>query len=340
MNKWEFLQILRESLTQMPEEEVNAAIRYYEEYFDEAGEENEARVLQELGSPEQVAKQILAEGGIKDNIKEYRKNNNKGGNQNTVWIAIILVLSMCVIGAAFKKYSSNKIGINKTQNGAQTQVNHSDTKTINGKYIDVNTALEAFDRIDVEVDMMDVEIRTGKEYKIELHYNSACKMDYAVNNKVLKCIQKNNEQLKNSKNKMTIYVPEGTTVNDIVINSGMGRNRLTNIAATDVTVSSGMGDMDAIDVKLGEIKAELGMGNIDIEGSIAGNIDLDDGMGNMKLDLTGKRTDYNYDLDSGLGKIEVDGVKAGNIEEYKEDNNAESEIKADNGMGNIKITFK
>lgn len=63
MNKDQFLQRLSELLDQLSPEERRDAIRYYVEYFDEAGPENETRILLELGSPEETAAAILADYG-------------------------------------------------------------------------------------------------------------------------------------------------------------------------------------------------------------------------------------------------------------------------------------
>ncbi len=58
MNKDTFLQRLRELLAGIPAMEAQEAIQYYEDYFADAGVENEAKVLEELGSPEKVAENI------------------------------------------------------------------------------------------------------------------------------------------------------------------------------------------------------------------------------------------------------------------------------------------
>lgn len=59
MTAYEYLNALRQALEVLPDEERANAIRYYEEYFLDAGAENEARVIEELGAPELVAQQIL-----------------------------------------------------------------------------------------------------------------------------------------------------------------------------------------------------------------------------------------------------------------------------------------
>lgn len=61
MNGYEYLNALREALEVLPEDERASAIRYYEEYFMDAGPENEAKVIAELGSPEEVAQNIVNE---------------------------------------------------------------------------------------------------------------------------------------------------------------------------------------------------------------------------------------------------------------------------------------
>lgn len=61
MNRSDFILRLEQALGGMPEEERRRAVEYYENYFDEAGPENEADVLRTLGAPEKVAADILRE---------------------------------------------------------------------------------------------------------------------------------------------------------------------------------------------------------------------------------------------------------------------------------------
>lgn len=61
MNRTEYMAALRRALSALPEEERASALRYYEEYFDDAGPENEQKVIADLGAPEKVAEQILAD---------------------------------------------------------------------------------------------------------------------------------------------------------------------------------------------------------------------------------------------------------------------------------------
>lgn len=61
MSRWEFMRRLEELLSDISPSEREEALQYYNDYFNDAGRENEQEVIQALGSPEQVA-QIVKEG--------------------------------------------------------------------------------------------------------------------------------------------------------------------------------------------------------------------------------------------------------------------------------------
>ncbi len=64
MSKEAFIRRLRELLAGLPQSEASEAIQYYEDYFADAGVENEEKVIEELGSPEKVAANIRADLGM------------------------------------------------------------------------------------------------------------------------------------------------------------------------------------------------------------------------------------------------------------------------------------
>ena len=86
MNKIEFMSQLKIHLRKLPFDEVREAVDYYEQYFDDAGEENEQAVISELGSPSAVASQIIASFAV-----NTEKSAKKG--LATAWMAILAVFS-------------------------------------------------------------------------------------------------------------------------------------------------------------------------------------------------------------------------------------------------------
>lgn len=61
MSRREFMEELKKLLSGISNEERDEALKYYEDYFEEAGSGNEEQVIQELGSPQKVAAMIKAD---------------------------------------------------------------------------------------------------------------------------------------------------------------------------------------------------------------------------------------------------------------------------------------
>lgn len=90
MNRQEFMKRLEELLSGISPEEREEALAYYRNYFEDAGVENEEKVLRELESPEKLAESIRA-GLQEDGVyaqpvvlekSEYEQGQNTQ-NQNT-----------------------------------------------------------------------------------------------------------------------------------------------------------------------------------------------------------------------------------------------------------------
>ena len=80
MNRVEFIQQLERLLMDIPEHDRLDAIAYYNDYFDEAGIENEAQVIRELGSPEKVATTIKMDLNASGNTEaEYTEHGYEDG---------------------------------------------------------------------------------------------------------------------------------------------------------------------------------------------------------------------------------------------------------------------
>lgn len=82
MNKAAYIAALRQELLALPESEREAAVLYYSEYFDDAGPEQEEAVAAELGSPEEVARNILnSVPGVPEPL--YRQRTNAGSSSGS-----------------------------------------------------------------------------------------------------------------------------------------------------------------------------------------------------------------------------------------------------------------
>ncbi len=86
MNKLEYMEQLKERLKRLPKKDFMLAVEYYEEYFADAGVENEAKAIEDLGSPQEAAEQIIRDMALSYS-KEPVKNVARGFN--SLWVVLL-----------------------------------------------------------------------------------------------------------------------------------------------------------------------------------------------------------------------------------------------------------
>ncbi|MDD6038941.1 MAG: DUF1700 domain-containing protein [bacterium] len=123
MNKEQFLFQLEQLLLDISENERKEAVEYYRSYFEDAGTDDEAKVIEELGSPKKVAASIkegLQDGkgtvgeppqvtGSYYDAKGEKSESKKRGKmeERSKWILILIVAVFTfpvwigVVGGAF-----------------------------------------------------------------------------------------------------------------------------------------------------------------------------------------------------------------------------------------------
>ena len=74
MNRTEYMRELDALLHGISKEEREEAMQYYNDYFDDAGSENEEKVIEELGSPAKLAETIRA--GMRRKVMESTESED------------------------------------------------------------------------------------------------------------------------------------------------------------------------------------------------------------------------------------------------------------------------
>lgn len=101
MNREKYMRCLQRRLRKLPKEDYERAIAYFTEYFDEAGSEREAQAIEDLGSPELAADQVIRDFAVK-NAEELVKNVKRGFS--ALWIGILAIFAAPIalpLAAAF-----------------------------------------------------------------------------------------------------------------------------------------------------------------------------------------------------------------------------------------------
>lgn len=93
MSRKEFMERLEQLLMDIPQEERIEALAYYNGYFEDAGVENEERIIRELESPEAVAAIIKADIGVEEEKEAAGSNEDPNRTLKIVLLVIVAVLT-------------------------------------------------------------------------------------------------------------------------------------------------------------------------------------------------------------------------------------------------------
>ena len=91
MTRSEYLSELTSHLISLPKEERDMAVKFYEEYFDEAGPENEQAVIADLGKPFNLARSIIGETSLysKSTVYlQYKESKPMPQNNTSVFASL------------------------------------------------------------------------------------------------------------------------------------------------------------------------------------------------------------------------------------------------------------
>ena len=93
MNKEQYMKMLKKKLKHLPKNEFGKAIEYFEEYFAEAGVEHEQQAIEDLGTPDEAAANIIQNIAVRNTLEPIR-DVKKG--VNAVWVGILAVFAVPV----------------------------------------------------------------------------------------------------------------------------------------------------------------------------------------------------------------------------------------------------
>ena len=188
-----------------------------------------------------------------------------------------------------------------------------------------------------------------------------------TNNKDINCKQNNqNLQIKekqhnwlsrNNKGDLVVYIPENLEFEKVKINAGAGKIQIENIntenlylelgagetiieklnVKDDCKIESGAGKVSIISGNINELNLDMGVGKFEITSAITGNSKINAGIGNLELNIKGHKENYTIKADKGIGSIKIDGKEMADDVTYGD---GENSIKIDGGIGSIKIDFE
>lgn len=251
---------------------------------------------------------------------------------------LIITIISCIM-FAFKFFGSF-LGLTKSDN----------TKSAEKVLIeDINNNLRY---LDVDVATINVQIKTGKTFKVETNSDY---IDIKQNNSKVFVIEKDHNLFgrKNDKT-LTIYIPEDLTLDEVKLECGIGNVDISSInllkgdfnfgignavinyinVTNELSLDGGIGNTTIKNGLINNLELDTGMGNTKLDVELVGNNKIDSGVGKVELNLLPSVSGYSFKVDKGIGSVKYNDKKMGNETQFGFGSNI---IEIDGGMGEIVI---
>ena len=344
MDKLTYLAELAEGLARwVPERERQDILRYYAEYFEEAGPEREAEVIRELGDPWALSSRLAVEGG-------YVTQEQAGGwtppkKKKWPWVlAVCAVLAVALIGSIVS--AATALGQYIWRNNvAQTPVQTQDVaaiveegtgfessdngityiegeKTPDGSFVGFWTRedgnLDTFNSIDVDISFGAVTVTAGDDYTLDIQQVGdlgGYKLKWYVKDGVLTFRDESPKGFQLELNGLTgehslnvgITVPGDAQLDKLNIKTNLGNIFLSELAVEKkLDVKTNLGDVELYGVRAQEAKAKSDLGNVGCYGAqVEKELTLDSSLGDVALGMEELWEGVEIDLETSMGQVEA-----------------------------------
>ena len=304
MDKITYLAELAEGLARwVPERDRQDILRYYAEYFDEAGPDREAEVVAELGDPWALSCRLAVEGGYvtQEQAESWRPRRKR----RKVWPFVVAgVLLVCVLPVVviITGAIGSVIGINLLGTASNRHVTYEAPTAIVGdaEYVDgssvVESSLDAFREIDAEISLGTIHVvGGGEDFALRIEgsgegYLDGYYVDWEVQDGVLRLWDGGTggrrigfEGLEGAVEVM-VTVPYDAALEGLRIKTDCGQVSLRELDVTGpVSAETDLGDVDCFAVRAAgrvTLKTDLGDIALDAFGS-GGEFELNTACGDI-----------------------------------------------------------
>lgn len=171
----------------------------------------------------------------------------------------------------------------------------------------------SFNELDIDIKNSSLIIKTGDEFLVETNSeNISCNNE--GNKLVIKESKSSFLKTKDIKT-VTIYIPNNMFLNEIDLETGVGK----------VTIKNG---------NFSNLDLDTGLGEVNITSLIKTVGKIDTGVGNLNLNLIGK--DYKIKVNKGLGVTKINGNE---VSDNQVLGNGNAFVFVDGGIGKIDINY-
>ena len=327
MDKITYLAELAEGLARwVPYRERQDILRWYAEYFEEAGPEREAEVVAELGDPWALSCRLAVEGGYVTEEKAASWRPKKRWPKILIGTAVGLTVFTLVFGSGLLGLTVLQIvtGFTLRTNAVTQAVPETvydwsvspvwgeyelfmeDPEGAMGYYLLDGESMAPFSTIDADISLGNIEVVAGDDFTLSIRRGEALlgyEPELSVRDGVLRL--RDSDQTRVIVNSWDDLKNLFSTVDQTAIYVTI--TVPVNARLDEVSVRTGLGDVLLYGVNAETVTAETGMGNVECyEAWNVKQMELNTGMGNVNLLLSEVRQPgADISLESGMGNVEA-----------------------------------
>ncbi len=305
MDKLTYLAELAEGLARwVPERERQDILRYYAEYFDEAGPDKEGQVVAELGDPWALSCRLAVEGGYvtQQGADSWTPRQNKRKRWPLVLagtVACVAIVSLSVgqmasdVGRAFGRWVSDQtanvaqveegIGFVTLPQEPSVEYEYIEGKgTMSGFWTQRDGCLDPFLSIDANIKLGNITVTEGDDFTLYVQYPSTLGrvLEWEVKDGVLKI--RDSDAMshveinswddfgnlfggRSEAARVDITVPAGTLLETLELRTDLGNVSLSGLEAKKIEGKTSMGNVECYELQARKrLTLKTAMGNVNL----------------------------------------------------------------------------
>ena len=298
MTRNEYLLNLKYELRTLPVEEQEDALEFYRGYFEEA--DNDEQVMQEFGSPEELAKSIIEKFASVPEVRKTQQNKTQDGS--------------------YGKFNDEEIrSLDISLGASEIVMTKGDSFSIDYRGLDigdVTCTVSPFGTLSIENTN---HLPKFSNFSFWSHHR--------------------NEGHLTSHPRILIKIPDNTKFDLVKIHIGAGDFRMKDLSLSSSRsyIDVGAGNLILESFHSGSTEFRCGMGNISFTGSVAELVKVDCGVGNVELKLKGNPDEYSIAAKVGLGSVKFNQIKKDGLGTLECPNMLQNHFSVNCGIGNVSI---
>ena len=231
--------------------------------------------------------------------------------KNIYLIIITIITVVCIIAGSLYHIGGFALGL------FNNLIPRSDKSL--GNVCTEELSVDEFSNLVFDTTISNINVKTGDSYTVSYKCNKRLVPKIRSTGDTLTISQsKGANYRRNTTSEITVTIPEGTALNKLSLDTGVG-------------------DLYVTDCSFATCDVDGGTGNLSFENCAFDEMDIDGGTGNITVTSSQSLEGYMMDLDSGTGDITINGNDYN--DEYEVNEHAKKHLVIDSGLGDIEVKY-